>query len=41
MGASGAVNIVYRRELLEGGEGVRQQKIDEFNERFASLFVSG
>jgi propionyl-CoA carboxylase beta chain len=43
MGASGAVNIVYRRELSEAGadlEAVRQKKIDEFNERFASPFIA-
>ena len=40
MGASGAVNIVYRRELSEGGEDARQKKIDEFNDRFASPFIA-
>ena len=40
MGAEGAVNIVYRRELTaENGEG-RQQKIAEFKDRFASPFVA-
>jgi propionyl-CoA carboxylase beta chain len=48
MGASGAVNIVYRRELIEAGAGgdelpqkeLRQKKIDEFNDRFASPFIA-
>ena len=44
MGAEGAVNIVYRREIAaakpEEQEAVRQAKIDEFRERFASPFVS-
>ncbi len=40
MGAEGAVNIVYRRELNGAGPDVRQQKIDEFNDRFASPFVA-
>jgi propionyl-CoA carboxylase beta chain len=41
MGAEGAVNIVYRRELSAPGDGeVRQKKIAEFNERFASPFVA-
>jgi propionyl-CoA carboxylase beta chain len=35
MGAEGAVNIIYRRELSD-----RQRKIDEFNERFASPFIA-
>jgi propionyl-CoA carboxylase beta chain len=40
MGAEGAVNIVYRREL-NGAQGERrQQKIAEFNERFASPFAA-
>src|SRR5579864_1334965 len=42
MGAEGAVNIVYRRELMAAGdkEAARQQKIDEFRERFANPFVA-
>jgi len=44
MGPEGAVNIVYRREIAaakpEEQEAVRQAKIDEFRERFASPFVS-
>jgi propionyl-CoA carboxylase beta chain len=45
MGAEGAVNIVYRRELAaaaspEAQEAVRRAKIDEFRERFASPFVA-
>ena len=42
MGPEGAVNIVYRRELVAAGDqnGVRQQKIEEFKERFANPFVA-
>jgi propionyl-CoA carboxylase beta chain len=40
MGAEGAVNIVYRRELDGESGDRRQQKIAEFNERFASPFVA-
>jgi propionyl-CoA carboxylase beta chain len=40
MGAEGAVNIVYRRELEEMGGEIRQRKIAEFNDRFASPFVA-
>ena len=42
MGAEGAVNIVYRRELASAGENgaVRRAKIEEFQERFANPFVA-
>jgi propionyl-CoA carboxylase beta chain len=44
MGPEGAVNIVYRREIAaakpEEQDAVRQAKIDEFRERFASPFIS-
>ncbi len=42
MGAEGAVNIVYRRELTAAAdkEAARQQKIAEFRERFANPFVA-
>jgi propionyl-CoA carboxylase beta subunit len=42
MGAEGAVNIVYRRELTTAADkdAARQQKIDEFRERFANPFVA-
>ncbi len=42
MGAEGAVNIVYRRELSSASDqaAVRQQKIEEFRERFANPFVA-
>ncbi len=45
MGAEGAVNIVYRRELAaastpEEQETVRRAKVEEFRERFANPFVS-
>jgi len=42
MGPEGAVNIVYRRELAAAADGnaVRQQKVDEFRERFANPFAA-
>jgi len=40
MGAEGAVNIVYRRELAGADPELRAGKIAEFNERFASPFVA-
>jgi propionyl-CoA carboxylase beta chain len=42
MGPEGAVNIVYRREIAStpDPENVRQQKIEEFRERFANPFVA-
>ena len=43
MGAEGAVNIVYRRELAAGAqdeEYVRRAKVEEFRERFANPFVA-
>jgi propionyl-CoA carboxylase beta chain len=40
MGAEGAVNIIYRRELAGTNGDARQQKIAEFNQRFASPFIA-
>src|SRR5216110_2077426 len=42
MGPEGAVNIVYRRELqnAEEPEKVRQQKIEEFSDRFANPYTA-
>jgi propionyl-CoA carboxylase beta chain len=40
MGAEGAVNIVYRRELAGGDEEVRKAKTAEFRERFANPFIA-
>jgi propionyl-CoA carboxylase beta chain len=42
MGPEGAVNIVYRRELTaaKDPEAMRQEKIEEFRDRFASPFVA-
>jgi propionyl-CoA carboxylase beta chain len=42
MGAEGAVNIVYRRELANGDSSgeTRAQKIAEFRERFANPFIA-
>ena len=42
MGPEGAVDIVYKRELdqAENREAVRQKKIEEFRDRFASPYVA-
>ena len=42
MGAESAVNIVYRRELIAAQDkaAVRQQKTDEFKDRFANPWVA-
>jgi propionyl-CoA carboxylase beta chain len=43
MGPEGAVNILYRRELTEAGENAerfRQQKIEEFRDRFANPYTA-
>jgi propionyl-CoA carboxylase beta chain len=42
MGAEGAANIVYRREIASAKDqdAVRKQKIEEFRERFANPFVA-
>jgi len=42
MGPEGAVDIVYKRELDAAGsdrDNVRQQKVDEFRDRFANPYV--
>src|SRR5262249_39777646 len=42
MGPEGAVDIVYKRELEAAGDNrtqVRQQKIEEFRDRFANPYV--
>ncbi len=42
MGAEGAVNIVYRREINASSDpaATRQAKIEEFRDRFASPFIA-
>jgi propionyl-CoA carboxylase beta chain len=42
MGAEGAVNIVYRREIASAAdpEAARKEKIEEFRDRFASPFIA-
>ena len=42
MGAEGAVNILYRRELKEAKdpETKRKELVDEYNERFANPYVA-
>jgi propionyl-CoA carboxylase beta chain len=42
MGAEGAVNIVYRREIAasDNADAVRKEKIDEFRDRFANPFIA-
>jgi propionyl-CoA carboxylase beta chain len=40
MGADGAVNIIYRRELAGNNTAAREAKIAEYRDRFASPFVA-
>jgi len=42
MGAEGAVNIVYRRELMSAADqdAARKQKIEDFRERFANPLIA-
>jgi propionyl-CoA carboxylase beta chain len=42
MGPEGAVNIIYRRELSAASnpDELRQQKVEEFREKFANPFVA-
>ncbi|NOR13575.1 MAG: methylmalonyl-CoA carboxyltransferase [Candidatus Aminicenantes bacterium] len=42
MGPEGAVNIVYKREFngAENADKIRQEKIDEFRERFANPYIA-
>ena len=40
MGAEGAVNIIYRRELQSADAAVRASKIEHYRDRFASPFVA-
>ena len=42
MGPEGAVDIVYKRELdgAENRSSARQEKIEEFRERFANPYVA-
>jgi len=42
MGPEGAANIVFRKEIMEAAdpEAMRQQKIEEYKEKFANPFVA-
>jgi propionyl-CoA carboxylase beta chain len=43
MGPEGAVNILYRREISEAGEGadeVRAQKVREYREKFSNPYIA-
>ena len=43
MGPEGAVNIVFRRDLAEAGDGaqaVRDEKAAEYREKFANPYVA-
>ncbi|MDE3179007.1 MAG: methylmalonyl-CoA carboxyltransferase, partial [Acidobacteriota bacterium] len=42
MGAEGAVNIVFRRELqkAEDADALRREKTEEFRERFANPYIA-
>jgi len=42
MGAEGAVNVLYRREMLQASdpEEVRREKVAEFTEKFANPYIA-
>jgi propionyl-CoA carboxylase beta chain len=40
MGAEGAVGILYRREIAETDENFRQEKVSEFQEKFANPYIA-
>ena len=40
MGAEGAANIVYRKELARADDRARAEKVEEFRDRFANPFVA-
>jgi propionyl-CoA carboxylase beta chain len=43
MGPEGAVNIVYRRDLMDAGDaadGMRRNYVDEYRDKFANPFVA-
>ena len=40
MGAEGAVGVLYRQELADNSEEYRQEKVAEFEEKFANPFVA-
>jgi propionyl-CoA carboxylase beta chain len=42
MGAEGAVNILYRRNIMQGKDpnGVRNEKIEEYRDKFASPYIA-
>ena len=40
MGAEGAVGVLFRREIAENDEAYRQNKIAEFEDKFASPYVA-
>ncbi len=40
MGAEGAVGVLYRKEISENDEIYRQEKVSEFEEKFANPYVA-
>ena len=40
MGAEGAVGVLFRREIVENDEAYRQNKIAEFEDKFANPYVA-
>src|SRR6476620_5662056 len=40
MGAEGAVGVLYRKEILDGGEDYRKNKVSEFEEKFANPYIA-
>jgi len=40
IGAEGAVNILYKREIAQGGKELGKKFVDEYRERFATPYLS-
>ncbi len=40
MGAEGAVGVLFRREIAEGDETYRQNKVAEFEDKFANPYIA-
>ena len=40
MGAEGAVGVLYRKEIAQGDENYRKEKVSEFEEKFANPYVA-
>lgn len=40
IGADGAVNILYRREIAQGGKELQKKFVDDYRERFANPYLA-